>query len=217
MDLFAAIDAGDLDAAVAALDADPEAGYQRHADGATPVLYALYQGQPGIASALGDRLERLDLAEASALDRVERVRALLADGEPVDGRTPDGFTPLQLAAFFGAPASAALLIESGADLDAVADNPMRIQPLHAATAGRHREIALLLIAAGAELDGRQRHGWTPLLAAADHGDGDVVAALLAAGADPSAANDDGLRPADAARAKGHAALADELDAASLQG
>jgi ankyrin repeat protein len=209
MDLFAAIDSGDLAGAAAALDADPAAGHRLHPTGPTPLLYALYQGRPEIARALAERLEP-DLAEASALDLPEKVAALLDAGGDPDARTPDGFTPLQLAAFFGAPASAELLISRGADVDAVADNPMRIQPLHAATAGRHREIALRLIAAGAQLDGRQRHGWTPLLAAADHGDADVVEALLAAGADATAANDDGLTPADAARAKGHTDLADRL-------
>ena len=63
-------------------------------------------------------------------------------GRPVDGRTADGFTPLQLAAYFGAPGAAADLIAAGADVDAVADNPMRIQPLHAAAAGRHSAVAL---------------------------------------------------------------------------
>lgn len=213
MDIFSAIDGGDLAGALAAVEADPAAGRRRHPDGPTPVMHALYQGRADIATALADRLGDLDLAEASALDCAERVRALLDAGAAVDGRTPDGFTPLQLAAFFGAPDAAELLLARGADPDAVADNPMLIQPLHAATAGRHTRIALLLIGAGAALDGRQRHGWTPLMAAADHGDADVVAALLDAGADPSVTNDDGLAAAALARAKGNDAIADRIDAA----
>jgi len=216
MEIFAAIDRDDLAGVLAALAADPAAGRRPHESGPTPILYALYQGRAGIATALADRRTDLDLAEASALDRPARLAELLDAGAPVDGRTPDGFTPLQLAAFFGAPAAAGLLIDRGADVDAVADNPMRIQPLHAATAGRHREIALRLIAAGAQLDGRQRHGWTPLMAAADHGDTELAEALLAAGADATATNDDGLDAAGAAAARGHTALAERLTAAAHQ-
>ena len=50
----------------------------------------------------------------------------------MDRRTRDGFTPLQLAAYFGAARAAALLLARGAEVGAVADNPMRIQALHAA-------------------------------------------------------------------------------------
>ena len=216
MDIFSAIDQDDLAGAQAALTADPAAGRRPHESGPTPILYALYQGHTGLAAALAEQLDDLDLAEASALGRADRLAQLLDAGAPIDGRTADGFTPLQLAAFFGAPAAAGLLIDRGADVDAVADNPMRIQPLHAATAGRHREITLRLIAAGAQLDGRQRHGWTPLTAAADHGDTEVVEALLAAGADATAANDDGRDAAGAAAAKGHTALAERLTAAAHQ-
>jgi uncharacterized protein len=203
MDVYAAIDQGDL---AATLDAPPPPAGDRP----TPVLYALYQGRRDIATALADRAGALDLAEASALDRADRVAELLASGAPVDGRTTDGYTPLQLAAFFGAEASADALIAHGADVDAVAENDMRIRPLHAAVAGQHRQIALRLIAAGAQVNVAQRHGWTPLLAAADHGDTELVAALLAAGADAALGNDAGLTPAAAAHANGHTALADQL-------
>jgi uncharacterized protein len=208
MDVYAAIDHGDLAAALDAATTPPRG------DRPGPILYALYQGKRDIAAALADRAGRLDLAEASALDRPDRVADLLDAGAPVDGRTPDGYTPLQLAAFFGRDAAAEVLIARGADVDAVADNDMRIRPLHAAVAGRHRQIARRLLAAGAQVDAAQQHGWTPLLAAADNGDAELVAALLAAGADPSLGNDAGLTPAAAAAAKGHTRLADDLATAA---
>src|SRR5262249_6922017 len=146
MDLFTSIDSGDLPAVLDRLDSDPDAAHRRHDTGPTPLLYALYRGRNDIARALAGRVEP-DLAQAAALDDPGRQPARLHAGADPDARPPDGYPPLQLAAFFGAPASAALLIERGADVDAVADNPMRIQPLHAAAAGRHRQIALALIAA----------------------------------------------------------------------
>src|SRR5262249_30048563 len=138
-------------------------------------------------------------------------------GTGVRARTPDGYTALHLAAFFGAPGAAAVLLSAGAEVGAVADNPMRVQPLHSALAGGHDEGASLLIAAGAGGSARQQGGSPPLHAAAQHGAEAMVAALLATGADPAAANDDGESPADVARAAGHADLATILDAAVVAG
>jgi ankyrin repeat protein len=183
MDLFEAIAAGDTDTALGLLAADPASGRQRHSSGATPVLYALYHRQDGLARALADRIGDLDLAEAAALDDLDRVTGLLDADGAVDGRTPDGFTPLHLAAYFGAPRTAALLLARGADVAAVADNPMRIQALHAPDAG-------------------QQAGYTPLMAAAGNGDAELTRALLAAGADPGLTNDSGASAADIAREHG---------------
>jgi len=115
-----------------------------------------------------------------------------------------------LAAYFGAPAAAAELIGAGADLNSVAENPMRIQPLHAAAAGRHGDVAGLLIDAGAEVNAKQNHGWTPLHSAAANGDGELVDRLVAAGADPAATNDDGKTAAEIATDRGHELIAARL-------
>ena len=210
-DVFTTIDAGDDMAAVSMVRDDPQlARLHGGSDGVTPVLYAMYRNRFELAKALAEAAGALELTEAAAVDDVVQVRARLAAGASVDDRTPDGFTPLQLAAYFGAPAAAAELIGSGADLNAVAENPMRIQPLHAAAAGRHGDVAALLIEAGADVNGKQSHGWTPLHSAAANGDGDLVDRLIAAGADPAATNDDGKTAADVARAGGHDKIAAQL-------
>ena len=212
MDLYEAIAAGDETAALKALDTQPDPTRPSpDPTRPTPVLWALYHGHGDLARTLAARIGRpLDLPEAAALDDPDRVAQLLDGGEPVDGRTPDGYTPLQLAAFFGGPRAAALLLERGADPGAVADNEMRIQPLHAAVSGRHHQIAVRLIAAGVDVNARQRAGYTPLLAAAANGDAELVHALLKAGADAQLADDAGDRPADLADQHGHPELAAEL-------
>jgi ankyrin repeat protein len=211
VDLFEAIENGDGPTAVALVTADPNLARSTGDQGQSPVLHAMYQWKFDIARALATQITAdggaLDLAEASALDDVERVTSLLAGGAPVDGRTADGFTPLQLAAYFGATAAARLLIAAGADVDAVADNPMRIRPLHAAAAGRHTAVALALIAAGADVNGPQQHGWTPLHTAAHNGDAVLVDALIGAGALVEATNDDGNTARSLAVAADHPEMA----------
>ena len=210
-DLFTTIDAGDDAAAVAMVHDDPQlARLHGGADGLTPVLYAMYRHNFDLARALAEAAGALDLAEAAAVDDVEQVRARIAAGVAVDGRTLDGFTPLQLSAYFGARAATAELIGAGADVDAVSNNPRRIQPLHAAVAGRHGDIAVLLIDAGADVNGKQSHGWTPLHAAAANGDAALVDRLVAAGANPQATNDDGKTAADVAAAASQDDIASRL-------
>jgi ankyrin repeat protein len=215
MDIFAAIAEGDAAAALACLDADPELGRSRRKrDGTTPVMFALYQGHPDLARALAARVGELGLAEAAALDGAARVRVLLGAGAEVDERSPDGFTPLQYAAFFAAPDAAAVLLDAGADVHAVAANTSRVRPLHAAVAGRCRPVVERLVAAGADVNARQQGGFTPLHAAALNGDDHVVRLLLDAGADPRQATDEGVRAAELAASAGHESLAELLRAAA---
>ena len=57
--------------------------------------------------------------------------------------------------------------------------------------------SIALLDAGADPNVRQRHGWTPLQGAAQHGDAELVDRLLAAGADPGGRQrrgHDGRRP-----------------------
>jgi len=107
-----------------------------------------------------------------------------------------------------------VLLDAGADPNARSANEMQVMPLHSAVAGGFTDVALMLIERGADVDVRQRHGWTPLHGAAQHDDGSVVDALLAADADATARLDDGSTAADLATAKGHDAIADRLTATS---
>ncbi|MFC3918361.1 ankyrin repeat domain-containing protein [Deinococcus metalli] len=75
--------------------------------------------------------------------------------------SPDGFTPLGLASFFGRAEAAQVLLEAGADVHAVSRNPMQVQPLHSAVAGNHEALARVLVAAGADVNAEQADGFTP--------------------------------------------------------
>jgi uncharacterized protein len=214
-DLVAAATAGDAERVRVLLTDHPELADARK-DGQSLVLLARYRNDTATVDALREAGHPLDVFEAAALDDSRRLSALLRD-DPALARawTADGFTALHLAAFFGSPAVAVALLDAGADVDAVSQNEMHVAPIHSAVAGR-REVALLLVSRGAQVNVRQRHGWTPLHAAAQHGDDELVEALLQAGADASLANDDGVTAADLAERAGYAAVVQALRAGVMK-
>jgi ankyrin repeat protein len=145
----------------------------------------------------------LNVFEAAAVGRVDRVRELLdADPEVARAWAPDGFTALQLAAFFGHPEIVALLLDRGADVRAVARNDMGVMPLHAACASGQVDVARMLLAHGAPIDAAEHGGYTPLHEAAGRGDVALARLLLGHGADPALPKADGQTPRDLAAAKG---------------
>jgi ankyrin repeat protein len=213
-DFFDAIDRDDQAALDELLAGHPDLAASRDDDGVTAVMHALYRRRRAIAERLAGTLPALDIFEAAALGRADRVRDLLAEDPGLAlARSPDGFTPLHYPAFFGGPGSAGAsrdLLAAGADVSARSDNDFWVLPLHSATAGAHAEIVEVLLAAGAEPNARQQHGWTPLHAAAQNGDLRSLEALLAAGANPALRNDDGRSPWDLALESGHVELAGRL-------
>jgi uncharacterized protein len=162
----------------------------------SPILERLYAGDGEGAQRLAEAAE-LTIFEASALGRLERVHELLLlEGGFIDLWSPDGFTALHLAAFFGHREIAAELLRRGADVDAVARNPMGVQPIHSAAARGHTDVVRLLLEHGADPSARQEGGFAPIHAAAQSGDEDLYALLLEHGADPHAATEDGRTAAD---------------------
>jgi ankyrin repeat protein len=154
------------------------------------LLQAVYAGKHDEVAAIRER-RPLTLAEAAAVGDVVTIGDVLAEGAPVDERSPDGFTPLQLACHFDHAGAAALLVRRGADLTARATGAMTVQALHAAAASPTGACIPLLLAAGAPLDEAQDGGYTPLHELAMRKLTPLVELLLAAGADPSITADDG--------------------------
>ncbi len=134
-------------------------------------MLARYRLDRAVTDALLQADPELDVFEATALGYVDRLRARLdEDPAAVAACSADGYTALHFAAFFGKAEAARILLEAGAEVNAVADNEMRVQPLHSAAASRHLEVCRLLLAAGADVNARQVGGFAPLHAAARNGD-----------------------------------------------
>jgi ankyrin repeat protein len=206
MDLFAAIRAGDLER-VRALLATPDLVNQRNERGHSPVLIAQYHHKHEIVRLLLSHDPTLDVFDACCVGKSDRVAQLLdADPSLLNAYNSDGFFPLGLAAFFGHPDTVQLLLARGADVTAVARNPMKIQALHAGAASKSLEVVQLLLDAGAPVNTAQHEGWTPLHAAAQHGDVAMARAMVAKGANPKQPNDKGVSPIGVAAERNDAAM-----------
>jgi ankyrin repeat protein len=240
--LFAAIRAGDLATVERILAERPALAQASDDTGLSALTVAAYHGRWPIVERIQATGPDLDRFEAAIVGDVDRVRAQLDEAEreaeveretagrrrgrgtttddgasdlvsTVDERSPDGFSALHLAAFFGRPEVARLLLDRGADPNLWATGGLHVRPLHSAVAGGHEEVARLLVEAGADVGAAQDGGYTPLMGAAQNGSAGTVALLLERGADPKAYNQDILTAAELADRAGHPAVGATIRAA----
>jgi ankyrin repeat protein len=218
-DLIAAVNADDAERVAALVAEDPALAMARDERGVSAVMLSRYRFSRPVTDALLAADPDLDAFEAAALGYADRLRACLDDDPSLaNAFSSDGFTALHLAAFFGKTEATRILLEAGAVANVYSRNDFGVQPLHSAAAGRHHEVCRLLVAAGADLDARQREDYTPLHEAAQHGDVELVELFLSAGADPTARMSNGETPADTAETAGHHDLATRLrDVAAHRG
>jgi uncharacterized protein len=156
----------------------------RVGEGVSPLMQAKYRGDEQAVEELLAGDGELDVFEASAVGRADRVRTLVAQNpELARAWSSDGFTALHLAAFFGHPAAVRVLLDAGADAAATAKNTFGVQPLHSAAASRNVEAAKMLLEAGADPNAVQPEGVRPLDAATQNGDEPLRRLLLEWGAD----------------------------------
>lgn len=209
--VLAAIEADDVDRALNALREHPEHANVRNAEGISALMLCLYRGQTAVAEAIRAARNEIDVFEATALGDAETVRGLLRQDKARVGEwSPDGFTPLHHAAFFGHSEVAKLLIEAGADIEAPSRNQqfaLDARPLHSAAAARELGMCAVLLDAGADPNARQHGEFTPLLEAAQNGDEALADLLLSHGADVNARLADGRSAAELASEAGNQSLA----------
>jgi ankyrin repeat protein len=151
------------------------------------LLQAVYRGDQTRVNALLAADPRLDIFEAAAVGKTERLRELL-DQDPslANAWAADGFQPLGLASFFGHFDAVQFLVEHGAEVNSASRNQMKVMPLHSAAAAQDPDtrykLAELLLESGADPNARQQDEFTPLMAAEQHGDERLKELLVQHGA-----------------------------------
>jgi ankyrin repeat protein len=156
----------------------------------TQLLEALYRGDRDAVDELLAADPTLTVFEAAALGRTDRLRELL-DEDPIRANAfgDDGFHPLGLACFFGNLEAARLLLDRGADVNALSTNEhVQTAALHAAAAAgadeaTRYELVKLALEHGADPNLPQGGGFRAIDAARQNGDARVEALLLEHGAE----------------------------------
>lgn len=180
---LAAVQGGDEQRVHALLAENPELASARDTHGVSAVSLAMYNRRPEIARILIDSGAALDIFDASAAGELATVRKFLReDPDLANSWSPDGFTPLALAAFFGRRELVELLLHHGADVDAQARNAMQVAAIHAAAARNDASIVRTLLEHGANVNARQQGGFTALDAARQNRNSEMIELLLDHGA-----------------------------------
>jgi ankyrin repeat protein len=163
----------------------------------------------------GIELDIFAACMAGARDRA--IELIHADPSPINTFSPDGWTPLHLAAFFAQPSVVKALLAQGAEVNARARNGTTNTPLHAGAAGRNLDVIRALVEHGADVNARQEGGFTALHSAALSGDVEMARFLILHGADVQARASNNQNALDLALTKGHQAMVDLLDESAAQG
>jgi ankyrin repeat protein len=133
------------------------------------------------------------------------VSALLDHGADPSLCSEAGWSALTFAAHKGYDDIVTLLLKAGAPVNVRVIEDLST-PLHKACAGGkpgHFSAVKQLLENGADVHALNKWKETPLLTAANHGQGDAVEALLKHGADPCKCTDTGWSPLSIAAYKGH--------------
>jgi ankyrin repeat protein len=132
-----------------------------------------------------------DIFKAAREGDASRLRELLnADPTLANTENNDGLTPLGFAAHFGQKDAVQVLLDCGADVNAISHSKVSFIPsntaLHAAIAGnKSRDVVEVLIKNGADVNAVDSNEHTPIQAAAFEGNLDIAKILIENGADLS--------------------------------
>ncbi len=200
-----------LDELDAMLAADPSLVNGRTSHQVSPLMLSCYFKKPAVTNVLLKYAGEISLFEAAAAGKFDVVAHLVYQHpDAVNYYAGDGFTPLGLACYFGHYEIARYLVLKWADVNLPSNNGFSVYPLHSAVAGNYTDIARMLIENNAQVNVKQQAGVTALHSAAQNGNVDLLILLLEHGADANIRMEGGKLPADVAREKGFAEIAEAL-------
>lgn len=191
---------GNSTEAIAMLQESPDLLAEKNEQGISLLMVAAYHRNEEVLDYFVKHKPNLNLFEAGAVGHLEMVKEnLTAHPSQIDNYSPDGFTVLGLACYFGHKNVVEYLLNRGADVNLPSDNGMRVAPLHSSVANKNLGITALLLEHGADVNAKQALGVTPLHSAAHQGDPDMIKLLLDHEADTNAEMENGKKPVDFAK------------------
>src|SRR5262245_37508690 len=123
---FELLQAGDIEGIRRVLDEKPVVSDARDQSGVSLLMHTIYRGQHELAEAIAANKSSLDIFEAASLGRTDALKQHLRDASGINAYSKDGFTALHFASYFRQPEAARLLLENGARVDSVANNPTKV-------------------------------------------------------------------------------------------
>ncbi|MDI7864449.1 ankyrin repeat domain-containing protein [Rhizobiaceae bacterium n13] len=135
----------------------------------------------GANAAEPDETGEPPLLIAALAGKKEVVALLLDRGTDVEIRNKGGLTALHAAAYGGNLEVVELLVQKGAAVNDH-ENFYNMSPLHAAAEEGHADVVAFLLANKAEVEAKERNGYTPLTQAGWRSHWDTAGLLLKAGA-----------------------------------
>lgn len=194
------------------------------ADEGQALIAAAGRGDAGAVKALlarGARVDARDSQGRTALlaathgNHVEAARLLIAAGADVNAKDDIQDSAYLYAGAHGRTEILKMTLAAGADLKSV--NRFGGTALIPACHYGHVETVKVLLATTIDIDHVNRLGWTALLEAVILGDGgpahtEIVRLLLEAGANPSIADREGVKPLDHAKRRGFTQMVRLLEA-----
>lgn len=183
----------------------PDIMSEHDEQGRTPLSLAYYVGSKEIADILLESSDYEPSLHESVIrgDESAVQKALLADKSRMESFSPDGWTPLQLATYFGHLNLVRWLIEQGASIKTVSNNADKYRAIHLVVVGTASlNILKFLLDHKANPNAESAGKITPLHLAAANGKDKVAAMLIKYGA-KSSVSAEGNTPMDLAEKQGH--------------
>jgi len=194
----------DADAVISYIKKHPQVLHEKDKSGVSGFMQILYHRLPDAIDVAKSTKTHYTLNESIAIGSISEVKsAIEADEELITAFLDDGFTPIGLATFFDQQEVARYLFDMGADPSICADNPMKVNAMHAAAAIGNRDLMELYVSNGYDANIPQMNNITPVQSAAYRGDLEMVKLLVRHGADPKIASVDGIDALGYAKEGGH--------------